>query len=44
MLCQELRDQGVEVLYFTELLQDSLEYQAARDDAVDSGSRRALPR
>ncbi len=36
MLCQELRDQGVEVLYFTQLLQDSLEYQAARDDAVDA--------
>jgi len=34
VLCQELRDQGVEVLYFTQLLQDSLEYQAARDDAV----------
>ncbi len=34
VLCQELRDQGVEVLYLTQLLQDSLEYQAARDDAV----------
>ena len=34
ILCQELRDQGVEVLYFTELLQDALEYQPARDEAV----------
>ena len=34
ILCQELRKQGVEVLYFTELLQDVLEYQAARDEAV----------
>ncbi len=34
VLCQELRNQGVDVLYFTELLQDVLEYQAARDEAV----------
>ena len=33
-LCQELRRQGVEVLYLTELLQDVLEYQAARDEAI----------
>ncbi|MGO8959384.1 MAG: arginine deiminase [Streptosporangiaceae bacterium] len=37
LLCQELRDQGVEVLYFTELLQDALEYQAARDEAIGIG-------
>ena len=34
LLSQQLRDQGVEVLYFTELLQDALEYQAARDEAI----------
>jgi arginine deiminase len=34
MLCQVLRDQGVHVLYLTELLQDCLEYQVARDEAV----------
>ena len=34
MLSQVLRDQGVHVLYLTELLQDCLEYQAARDEAV----------
>jgi arginine deiminase len=34
LFCQVLRDQGVEVLYLTELLQDSLEYQAARDEAI----------
>ncbi len=34
MLSQVLRDQGVHVLYVTELLQDCLEYQAARDEAV----------
>jgi arginine deiminase len=33
-LCQELRSQGVEVLYLTELLQDVLEYQAARDEVI----------
>jgi len=34
VLCQELRNQGVEVLYFTELLQDVLEYEAARSEAI----------
>jgi arginine deiminase len=34
ILTQALRDQGVEVLYVTELLQDALEYQAARDEAI----------
>jgi arginine deiminase len=34
ILSQVLRDQGVEVLYLTELLQDCLEYQPARDEAV----------
>jgi arginine deiminase len=34
LLCQALRDQDVEVLYLTELLQDALEYQAARDAAI----------
>jgi arginine deiminase len=34
MLSQALRDQGVHVLYLTALLQDCLEYQAARDEAV----------
>jgi arginine deiminase len=34
VLCQELRNQGAEVLYLTELLQDVLEYQAARDGAI----------
>ena len=29
-----LRDHGVEVVYLTELLQDVLEYQPARDDAI----------
>ena len=33
-LTQALRDQGVEVLYVTELLQDALEYQAARTAAI----------
>jgi arginine deiminase len=31
-----LREHGVEVLYLTELLQDTLEYQPARDQAVAS--------
>ena len=31
-----LRDHGVEVLYVTELLQEVLEYQPARDEAIDS--------
>jgi arginine deiminase len=35
-LTQALRDQGVEVLYLTELLQDALEYQAGREAAFDS--------
>jgi arginine deiminase len=34
VLSQELRNHGAEVLYFTELLQDSLEYQPARDEAI----------
>jgi arginine deiminase len=34
ILSQLLRDEGVEVLYLIELLQDSLEYQPARDEAV----------
>lgn len=34
VLSQALRDQGVQVLYLTELLQDALEYQAARDEAI----------
>ena len=33
-LTAALRDQGIEVLYVTELLQDALEYQAARDAAI----------
>jgi arginine deiminase len=33
-LSQALRDEGVEVLYLIELLQDCLEYQAARDEAI----------
>ena len=35
IFCQQLRDHGVEVLYFTELLQDALEYQPARDQAIE---------
>lgn len=31
---EALRDHGVEVLYLTELLQDTLEYQPARDEAI----------
>jgi arginine deiminase len=34
VLCDQLRDQGVRVLYFASLLQDSLEYQGAREEAV----------
>jgi arginine deiminase len=34
MLCQALRDEGVHVLYLTELLQDCLEYETARTEAV----------
>ena len=33
-LSQVLRDHGVQVLYLTELLQDCLEYQAAREEAI----------
>ncbi len=36
VLTQQLRDQGVQVLYVTELLQDALEYQQARDEAIGS--------
>ncbi len=35
-LARVLRDHGVEVLYITELLQDALEYQPARDEAIAS--------
>jgi arginine deiminase len=34
VLCEQLRGQGVRVLYFAALLQDTLEYAAARDEAV----------
>ncbi len=34
VLCAQLRDEGVDVLYVTALLQDTLEYQGARDEAV----------
>jgi arginine deiminase len=34
VLSQALRDEGVEVLYLVELLQDCLEYQTARDEAI----------
>jgi arginine deiminase len=34
VLCQVLRDSGAEVVYFTELLQDTLEYEPARAEAV----------
>ncbi len=33
-LCQVLRDHGAEVLYLTELLQDALEYEPARTEAI----------
>jgi arginine deiminase len=36
ILAGVLRDHGVEVLYVTELLQDALEYQPARDEAIAS--------
>lgn len=36
ILASVLRDHGVEVLYVTELLQDALEYQPARDEAIAS--------
>jgi len=35
LLCEQLRDNEVEVLYVTQLLQDTLEYQAAREEAVE---------
>ncbi len=35
-LAAALRAHGVEVLYITELLQDALEYQSARDEAIGS--------
>ncbi len=35
-LARVLREHGVEVLYVTELLQDALEYQPARDEAIAS--------
>jgi arginine deiminase len=38
-LAQVLREHGVEVLYLTELLQDTLEYQPARDEAIESALR-----
>jgi arginine deiminase len=34
VLCDQLRGQGVRVLYFTALLQETLEYAGARDEAV----------
>ncbi len=34
ILTQRLRDHGVEVLYVTELLQDVLEYEPARNEAI----------
>ncbi len=34
VLCQVLRDHGTEVLYLTELLQDTLEYEPARTEAI----------
>jgi arginine deiminase len=34
ILSQALRDEGADVLYVTELLQDCLEYQPARDEAI----------
>jgi arginine deiminase len=34
ILSQVLRDYGVEVLYLTELLQDALEYEPARNEAI----------
>ena len=34
VLSQALRDEGTEVLYLMQLLQDCLEYQSARDEAI----------
>jgi arginine deiminase len=36
LFTQSLRDRDIEVLYVTELLQDALEYQPARDEAIAS--------
>jgi arginine deiminase len=36
ILAGALRERGVEVLYVTELLQDTLEYQPARHEAIES--------
>jgi arginine deiminase len=41
ILSEALRDQGVEVLYVTELLQDALEYEQARTEAVAGASAEA---
>ncbi len=38
-LARVLREHGVEVLYLTELLQDALEYQPARKEAIESALR-----
>jgi arginine deiminase len=38
-LARVLREHGVEVLYLTELLQDALEYQPARNEAIESALR-----
>lgn len=35
LLCEQLRENGVEVLYVTQLLQDALEYQVAREEVVE---------
>jgi arginine deiminase len=40
-LTRVLRDHGVEVLYLTELLQDALEYEPARTEAIESALRGA---
>jgi arginine deiminase len=40
-LARVLRQHGVEVLYLTELLQDALEYQPARAEAIESALRSA---
>jgi arginine deiminase len=39
MFTEALRDRGVEVLYLTELLQDALEYAAAREQAIQAVAR-----
>lgn len=40
-LARVLREHGVEVLYLTELLQDALEYEPARTEAIESALRSA---